>query len=59
LILGLMGILSPWLFLPYLAQWLETLWGTLNPAEGARPTQIGFRQLAVSIFFTILFILTW
>ena len=58
-ILSLMGILSPWLFLPYLAQWLETLWGTLNPAVGAKPTQIGFRQLAVSTIFTILFILAW
>ncbi len=51
--------LSPWLFLPYLLQWLETLWGISNPAVGVKPTTIGFRQLAVSIVFTALFILTW
>ena len=45
--------------LPYLLQWGETLWGTLNPAVGWKPTKIGFRQLAISILFTILFIITW
>lgn len=58
-ILPLMSTLSPWLFVPYLVQWLETLWGTLNPAVNAKPTQIGFRQLTVSTIFTILFIFTW
>ncbi len=58
-ILSGLGILSPWLFLPYLVQSLETLWGILNPAVGAKPTQVGFRQLAVSTIFTILFILVW
>ncbi|NPV75663.1 MAG: YwiC-like family protein [Anaerolineae bacterium] len=40
-------------------QWLETLWGVLNPAIGAKPTQIGIRQLAVSSLFTVVFIVTW
>ncbi len=40
-------------------QWLETVWGVLNPAIGARPTQIGIRQLAVSSLFTVVFIVTW
>ncbi|MBC8503916.1 MAG: YwiC-like family protein [Anaerolineales bacterium] len=58
-LLSLLGILSPWLFLPFLIQWLETLWGISNPAVGFKPTSIGFRQLAVSIAFTIVFILVW
>jgi len=58
-ILSFLGILSPWLFVPYLIQWLETLWGINNPAVGVKPTSIGFRQLTVSTIFTIFFILTW
>lgn len=48
-----------WLFLPYLLQALETLWGVLNPAIGVKPTRIGLRQLIVSAMFTFLFILVW
>jgi hypothetical protein len=59
LILSMQSILPQFLFLPYLLQWLETLWGTLNPAVGVKPTRIGIRQLIVSSLFTVLFILTW
>jgi len=59
LILSLTRVLSPWLWIPFSLQWLETLWGTANPAVGLKPTTIGFRQLAVSTLFTIAFILTW
>ncbi|MEN8171264.1 MAG: YwiC-like family protein [Chloroflexota bacterium] len=59
LILSILRLLSPWLFIPYLLQWLETLWGTAKPAVGLKPTTIGFRQLTVSTLFTIAFILTW
>jgi hypothetical protein len=45
--------------IPYALQWLETIWGTLNPAVGVRPTRIGVRQLIVSSLFTLLFILVW
>jgi hypothetical protein len=48
-----------WLFLPYLVQWLETLRGTLQPAVALQPKAIGYRQLAISTLFTLLFILTW
>jgi hypothetical protein len=58
-VLSIVRILPPWLFLPYLLQWLETLWGTNHPAVGVKPTKIGLRQLVVSAFFTVLFILTW
>ncbi|MFC1923318.1 YwiC-like family protein [Chloroflexota bacterium] len=58
-VLTLGNLVSPLLTLPYALQWLETIWGTLNPAIGKRPTAIGFRQLIVSSLFTILFILTW
>lgn len=59
LILSLTRILPPWLFVPYMLQWSETLWGLIKPAVGLRPTTIGFRQLAVSTLFTMAFILTW
>jgi hypothetical protein len=57
--LSLTGILPLLLPIPYLLQWGETLWGTLRPAIGVKPTLIGVRQLIVSTLFTILFILTW
>jgi hypothetical protein len=53
------NLVSPLLTIPYALQWLETIWGTLHPAIGKRPTAIGFRQLFVSSLFTLLFILTW
>jgi hypothetical protein len=53
------NIVPLWLFLPYLVQWLEVLRGTLQPAFALQPKAIGFRQLAVSTLFTLLFILTW
>lgn len=57
--LGLGGIVSGWLFVPYALQAAETTWGTLNPAVNLKPTAIGVRQLIVSTLFTILFILAW
>lgn len=59
LILGWSGILPRWIFVPYLVQWLETVWGIQNPATGWKPTRIGIRQLIVSALWTILFIVTW
>ena len=58
-VLSVANLVSPLLTIPYALQWLETIWGTLNPAIGKRPTAIGFRQLFVSSLFTLLFILTW
>ena len=52
-------ITPPLLALPYALQWAESLFGTLRPAVGYRPTAIGVRQLIVSSLFTLLFILTW
>lgn len=57
--LGLLAILPGFIFLPYLVQWSETLWGIFHPAVGWKPTRIGIRQLIVSIVWTILFIVTW
>ena len=45
--------------LAYLIQPLEVLWGARHPALGVRPKAIGFRQLAVSALFTLVFILCW
>lgn len=59
LILSLVAVLPSLLFLPYLVQWLETMWGITHPATGWKPTRIGIRQLIVSTIWTVLFILTW
>lgn len=57
--LSIFGLLPPLLPLPYLLQWGETLWGTLRPAVGVKPTTIGLRQLLISSLFTVLFIIAW
>lgn len=57
--LSILGGLPRFIFAPYLLQWLETLWGTMHPAIGVKPTAIGVRQLIVSILFTIVFIVLW
>jgi hypothetical protein len=59
LALGIGGVLPPFIFLPFLLQWLESLWGARHPAVGQKPTAIGVRQLIVSTLFTLLFIVTW
>ena len=59
MLLALTNTVSILLVLPYILQWVETIYGTLKPAIGLRPTRIGVRQLIVSSFFTVLFILTW
>jgi len=51
--------LPPWLFVPYAVQWLEALYGVGRPAIGFKPTQVGWRQLTVSVVFTLLFIIGW
>jgi uncharacterized BrkB/YihY/UPF0761 family membrane protein len=57
--LGLAGLLPRLVFLPYAAQWLESIWGALHPAVGVKPVRIGVRQLVVSVLWTLLFILTF
>jgi hypothetical protein len=57
--LGAWQLIPGLVWLPYLLQAAETLWGTAIPATGAKPTAIGIRQLIVSTLFTILFIITW
>ena len=57
--LGLASVLPGLLFIPYLVQWLETMWGITHPAIGWKPTRVGIRQLIVSTIWTILFILIW
>jgi hypothetical protein len=62
---GFVGILSffsvapAWLFIPYMLQWLETLYGVFLAAPNVKPTAIGIRQLIVSTIFTALFVITW
>jgi len=57
--LSLLGVLPRFLFIPYLLQWMETIWGIDHPALGWKPTQIGIRQLVISTLWTILFIIFW
>lgn len=59
ILLGCLDLIPRFIFIPFLAQWLETVWGILNPAIGCKPTRIGVRQLMVSILWTILFIVFW
>ena len=53
------GLLPQWIFIPFLLQWLETLWGIDHPAVGYKTTAIGIPQTIVSTLWTVLFILTW
>ncbi len=59
IVLGWFAWLPRWIFVPYLVQWIETIWGVLHPATGWKPTAIGVRQLIVSTLFTVLFIIFW
>jgi len=59
LVLGLISVLPLFIFIPYLVQWIETLWGIFHPAIRWKPTRIGVRQMIVSTAWTILFILYW
>jgi len=59
LTLSLLTVLPSFLFIPYLVQWTETIWGITHPAFGWKPTRIGVHQLIVSTLWTVLFILTW
>ncbi len=59
LILGLVSVLPRFVFIPYLVQWSETMWGIFHPAIKWKPVRIGTRQLVVSTLWTILFILFW
>ena len=57
LILGWANWIPQFIFIPFLAQWLETIWGITHPAAGWKPVRIGVRQLIVSMLWTILFII--
>ena len=59
IVLAILKIIPSFIWIPFALQWIETIWGTFNPAIGQKPTRIGLRQLAVSTLFTILFILVW
>lgn len=59
LALGFLKLIPLWVFIPFLLQWLEALWGISHPAVGWKPIRIGTRQLIVSILWTVLFIIVW
>ena len=57
LILGWANWIPQFIYIPFLVQWLETIWGITHPAAGWKPVRIGVRQLIVSMLWTILFII--
>ena len=57
--LGISNLIPRFIFVPFLLQWLETLWGITHPAVGWKPVKIGTRQLIVSILWRVLFIFFW
>ena len=57
--LGISALVPLFIFVPFLVQWLETLWGITHPSVGWKPIQIGMRQLVVSVLWTALFIVFW
>jgi hypothetical protein len=57
LILGWGNLIPQLIFIPFLIQWLETIWGITHPAAGWKPIRIGMRQFIVSMLWTILFIM--
>jgi hypothetical protein len=59
LLLGWANIVPQLIFIPFLIQWLECLWGITHPSIGWKPTRIGMRLFTVSILWTILFIICW
>ena len=59
LTLSIIHITPSLLPIAYVIQWLETIWGTTNPALGVKPKTIGLRQMLISIIYTILFIIAW
>jgi len=52
-------VIPTWTALAFAIQPLEVLWSVIHPAVGVKPAVIGMRQLAVSIIFTLAFILLW
>jgi hypothetical protein len=57
--LGLVKLIPSFIFIPFLVQWVETLWGITHPSIGWKPVRIGMRQLLVSVIWTVLFIVFW
>lgn len=57
--LGISALVPTLIFIPFLVQWLETVWGITYPAVEWKPVRIGMRQLIVSILWTVLFIVFW
>ncbi len=59
LVLGMAGFLPKLIVLPYVVQWLESLWGAFHPAVKVKPFLIGARQLIISVTWTVLFVIFW
>ena len=57
--LSISNLIPRFIFVPFLLQWLETIWGITHPSVGWKPIKIGTRQLIVSLLWTVLFIIFW
>jgi len=58
-VLGVATSVSPWIALAFLVQWGDTLWCATHPAVGVKPRSIGYRQLATSVLFFVVFVVAW
>jgi len=58
-VLGLVNLIPRFIFIPFLIQWIETIWGITHPAIKWKPTRIGVRQLIVSSLWTVSFVILW
>lgn len=58
-VLGIAGLLPKLILVPFVVQWLESLWGTLHPAVQMKPVLIGVRQLIISMLWTAFFVVLW
>jgi hypothetical protein len=57
--LGYISLIPKWVWIAFLIQFIETLYGSFYPAIGKKPVSIGIRQMIISVLFTLIFIFCW
>ncbi|MEI7845801.1 MAG: YwiC-like family protein [Chloroflexota bacterium] len=57
--LGNISLIPKWVWIAFLVQFIESIYGSLYPAIGKKPVSIGVRQMIISVLFTIIFIFCW
>ena len=59
IIFGVYSIVPGWLWIAFIIQFFETIYGSISPAIRVKPVSIGIRQLIITTIFTIIFIIFW